>query len=157
MEAIREYLIGVVAAALLCGVITTLVESKGMLGPAVKFLASLLLLLAVIRPWATISLDTLFDFTGNVTADGQDIVSSGEKMAEEAYRAGIKTRMEAYILDEAKALDCNLTVEVELSQENLCTPRRVTLRGSISPYAKQAMATMLTEELGIKREDQIWI
>ena len=32
MDGIREYLIGVVAAALLCGIITTLIGTKGLWG-----------------------------------------------------------------------------------------------------------------------------
>ena len=49
MDAIREYLIGVVAAALLCGVITTLIGTKGTVGVAVKLVSGLLMLLAVVR------------------------------------------------------------------------------------------------------------
>ena len=156
MEGIREYLIGVVAAALLCGVVTALLDNKGMLAVAVKFLAGLLMILAVIRPWASISLDKLFDFTGSITASGEEIVSSGEKMAEEAYRASIKEQLESYILDEAKVLGCVLQVEVELADEGVAVPSRVTLTGDISPYARQTITTMLTDELGVKQEDQIW-
>lgn len=156
MEGIREYLIGVVAAALLCGVVTALLGQKSMVGVVIKFLAGLLMVLAVIRPWVSISLDKLFDFTGSMTADGQEIVSEGEKMAEDAYRASIKEKLESYILDEAKVLGCSLLVEVELAQESPAVPCKVTLSGDISPYARQSITTMLTNELGIEQEDQIW-
>lgn len=156
MQDIHEYLIGVVAAALLCGAATTLVGSKNTMGVVVKLMAGLLMLLAVIRPWVQVSLNGISGWNSDLTAEGMGIVSSGEKMAEEAYRASIKQQLEAYILDEAKALDCALTVEVILSDEQIPVPIRATLSGDISPYARQTITTLLTEKLGIQREDQIW-
>ena len=155
MDGICEYLIGVVAAALLCGIITTLTGTKGTVGVAVKLVSGLLMLLAVIRPWTSISLDGLFGWSDDITADGTGFVASGEMMAGEAYRAGIKQQTEAYIVDEAKTLGCNLTVEVILSTDGV--PSQVKLAGEVSPYVRQTLTNLITERLGIKREDQIWI
>lgn len=156
MDSIREYLIGVVAAAMLCGIITTLTEEKGTVGLAVKLMAGLLMLLAVIRPWTSISLDGLFGWADDITTDGTDFVTSGERMAEDSYRTSIKQQTEAYILDEAKALGCSLSVEVILSEDDMPVPEQVRLSGEVSPYARQTLAALLTERLGIEREDQIW-
>ena len=156
MDGIREYLIGVVAAALLCGIITTLTGTKGTVGLAVKLVSGLLMLLAVIRPWTSISLDNLFGWAEDITADGTGFVASGEILAEEAYRMGIKQQTEAYIVDEARALNCDLTVEVILSDEEIPVPMQVRLTGEVSPYARQTLTNMITERLGIKREDLIW-
>ena len=156
MDGIREYLIGVVAAALLCGIITTLTGTKGTVGLAVRLVSGLLMLLAVIRPWASISPDNLFGWAEDITADGTGFVASGEILAEEAYRTGIKQQTEAYIVDEARALNCDLTVEVILSDEEIPVPTQVRLTGEVSPYARQTLTNMMTERLGIKREDLIW-
>ena len=77
-------------------------------------------------------------------------------MAMDAYRQGIIIRTESYILEKAKALNCDLQVEVILSSDATPVPEQVRISGSISPYAKQAISTMLTEDLGIDREAQIW-
>lgn len=156
MDAIREYLIGVVAAALLCGVITTLIGTKGTVGVAVKLVSGLLMLLAVVRPWTSITFDGLFGWAENIRADGSGIVLSGESMAEDAYRASIKQQLEAYILDEAQALDCDLTVEVILSDDEIPVPKQVRLAGEISPYARQTLTNLMVQQLGIEREDMIW-
>ena len=156
MDGIREYLIGVIAAAVLCGLVTTILDPKGMVGTAVKLMAGLLMLLAVIRPWVSISLDTLLDWTDGITVNGSNFVSDGEMMAQSAYRQSIIQRTEAYILDEAKALDCDVTVEVVLSDDDMPVPKLVKLAGEVSPYARQTLSNFLTERLGIKREDQIW-
>lgn len=156
MDGIREYLIGVVAAALLCGTITTLTGTKGTVGVAVKLVSGLLMLLAVIRPWTSISLDGLLGWAEDITADGTGFAASGEMMAVEVYRTSIKQQMEAYIVDEARALDCELTVEVILSDDEIPVPAQVRLTGEISPYARQTLTNMVTERLGIEQEDLIW-
>ena len=156
MDGIREYLIGIVAAALVCGAVTTLVSNKTAIGLSVKFIAGLLMALVVVRPWVSISFDELFGWSEDIGVDGMDYAHSGEIMANEAYRTSIKQQMETYILDEAKALDCALTVEVILSDDDIPVPNTVTLSGDISPYARQVITTLLTERLGIKQEDQIW-
>lgn len=156
MDGIREYLIGVVAAALVCGVVASLVSDKTVIGLSVKFIAGLLMALVVVRPWVSISFDELFGWSEDIGVDGMDYAHSGETMAHEAYRTSIKQQMETYILDEAKALDCALTVEVILSDDDIPVPKTVTLSGDISPYARQVITTLLTERLGINQEGQIW-
>ena len=78
-------------------------------------------------------------------------------MAEDAYRSGIKQRTESYILEKARSLGTEVTVEVTLSTEEMPVPIGVTLTGSISPYAKEQLAQMMEQELGINRKEQIWI
>lgn len=156
MDAIREYLIGVVAAALLCGIISTLVGTKGTVGVAMKLVSGLLMLLAVVRPWTSITFDDLFGWADDIRADGSAIVFSGESMADETYRASIKQQLKAYIVDEAKALGCELTVEVILSDDDIPVPKQVRLAGEISPYARQTLTNLMVQQLGIDREDLIW-
>ena len=156
MDFLREYLIGVIAAALLCGVVTSVIEPKGTIGLAIKLIAGLLLLLTVVRPWINISMDGLIGWTDQLMADGSDHVQSGKIMADEIYRAGIKEQMETYIVDEAKTFGCDLTVEIILSDGEVPVPKQVRMRGDVSPYAKQSLARFLSERLGIKQEDQLW-
>ena len=157
MGEIRTYLLGVIAAALVCGIFTSLMGKKGGMGICVKLLASLLMILAVFSPWTNISFKGWFGWQEYLSMDGENAAAYGEEIAEDAYRAGIKQQIEAYILDEAKALDCDLSVEVTLTDEMLPLPKCVTLTGNISPYARQVIATKLTQQLGIAQEDQIWM
>ncbi len=156
MDAVREYLIGVIAAAVLCGIVTSMLNTKSVVGTCVKFLSGLLMLLAVIRPWVNISLDNILNWTDSITANGETFVTDGEMLAKDSYRQSIIDRTQAYILDEAKALDCELAVEVILSEDDIPIPKQVRLTGEVSPYARRAISNILTERLGIKREDQIW-
>lgn len=156
MEGIREYLVGVAAAAILCGIVRSLTGTQGTVGIAIKLLSGLLMLLAVIRPWTSISLDGFFSWAEAISADGHSIVASGELLARDSYKESIKCQTEAYILEEARALGCTLTVEVSVTDEEIPLPYRVRLSGEISPYARQKLSAMLTDTLGIRQEEQIW-
>lgn len=156
MEDIRRYLIGVVVAGLMCSIISLIVGKKGMIGTIITLLCGLLMALAVVGPWTTIKADDLLGWARDISIDADGAVDDGKNMALEAYRQGIITRMESYILEKAKALDCDLQVEVILSADATPVPERVHISGNVSPYAKQVISTMLTDDLGIDREAQIW-
>ena len=156
MDTVREYLIGVIVTAILCGVITNVLDTKSLVGTTIKLLAGLLMLFAVVHPWVSISLDNIFDWTASITADGSGFVADGDRMAKEAYRKSIIERTRAYIVDEARELNCELNVEVILSEDAMPIPKQVRLSGEISPYARQTLSAILSERLGIQREDQIW-
>ena len=156
MDGIREYVVGVVAAALLCGAVTALAGKKGVVGVAVKLLAGLLMVMAVIAPVSSISFGHWFGWAEDIHTNGDQIVADGEKMAMDTLRESITSQLEAYILDEARSLGCQLEVEVILSTDDLPVPKRVVLSGSVSPYAKQVISQLLTEDLEIAQEEQIW-
>ena len=156
MEEIRSYLLGVVAAAVFCGIATKLVNTKSTVGIAIKLLAGFLMILSVVRPWAEIRMDDFLSWTDSIQTDGAFAVADGVQLADESYRQGIKQRIEAYVVDEAKAYDCQLTVDVILSEEALAVPLQIRLSGEASPYARQALTNLLSERLGIEREDLIW-
>ena len=150
MEGIREYLIGVIAAALLCAVASLLIEPKGTVGVAVKLVSGFLLLLAVLRPWVDLPTQGLFHWADDFYAE------EGKVIANAFYKDSIKQQLTAYILDEARAFNCNVTAEIILSDEVPATPRQIRLSGEVSPYARQALTNLLTEKLGLSREDLIW-
>ncbi|MBE6958535.1 MAG: hypothetical protein E7447_05230 [Ruminococcaceae bacterium] len=156
MESIREYLIGVIAAALLCGLVSQLIEPKGTVGIAVKLVAGFLMLLAVLRPWVELRPEGLFRLAEDFAADGSSYVTQGQQLANDFYRDGIRKRLTAYIVDEAKTYGCDLSVEVFLTDDDIPKPHQICLSGDISPYARQALTNSLIEKLGLTREDLIW-
>lgn len=156
MQGIREYLIGVIAVAFLCGIVSALTDSKSSVGHALRLLSGLLMLLAVVHPWANLSFNNLQKWPDSLVADGTEHTLSGQLMADEAYRASIMQETRAYILEEAGMLGCTLSVEVELSDDNIPVPKRIRISGDVSPYAKQSLTTLVTQKLGIDREDLLW-
>lgn len=156
MRALGEYLIGVAAAAILCGVVNSIAPRQGMMAQTMKLLLGLLMVLSVLRPWVDISMEDLFGWMDQITIEGEQVVTDGAAAGDQAYREVIIQRVEAYILEEAKGLGADIQVQVELSGEQLPTPIRARVSGALSPYAKEKLTQLLTDELGISREEIQW-
>lgn len=156
MEAIREYLIGITAAAVICGIAVKL-TGKGLPGSAVRLMAGVFMALTVVSPLVSIKLEGLTDFALDIQSDADAIVSQGESFSKEAVREIISEQAGAYILDKAESLGLHLTVEVAVSEDEYPVPCGVTLRGDISPYAKSVLSDYIEGNLGIPAEEQQWI
>ena len=72
-------------------------------------------------------------------------------------RTIIKGETEAYILDKAASLGVELEVDVLLEDMYPMAPKTVRLSGSVSPYVRNRLQNIIAEELGISKENQIWI
>ena len=150
MEHIREYLVSVTAAALLCGVIRCFTGDKGI----VPLLSGIFLVLTVIRPVSDISLDDLSWAGLEIMDDADYAVSEGEDYADAAMARHIKDRCEAYILDKAESFGIRISAEFTLNDEMM--PAGCIIRGEVSSYARQQLSQILQSDLGVPREAQQW-
>lgn len=157
MDGVREYFLSVTAAAVICACIRSLVGEKGPAAGVVKLICGLFLAFTVIRPVADIEIEDLTLFTADITEDAQAAVSEGEEFLRESIAGIIKTETEAYILDKAKALSAELQVEVRVSDDPQPVPEEVRITGSVSPYVKAQLQSIIADDLGIPKEDQVWI
>lgn len=153
MELIKEYLISVTAAALICGAISSLTSKNASISKLMQLLCGLFLAITVIKPIVEVKLDNIDSFTDLLVVDGEIAASTGKEMAAEEMKRIIKERTEAYILDKAKSLGTEIEVEVIL--EDL-TPAGAIITGSVSPFARSSLSTSISQDLGIPPEGQIW-
>ena len=156
MESIRDYLLGITAAALVCGTVTALAGKKGTIGAIIKAMCGVFMTLTVVNPWTSLRLDPVSGFSDSILREAEELGAEGENMSREALADGIKTAAETYILDKADALGVSLSVEVTVTDTQPPVPGKVLLQGAVSPYAKQELTRIITEDLAIAREDQIW-
>lgn len=151
VEDLRTYLLSVTAAALLCGIVRGLGKSRV---PAIA--AGLFLVITVLGPLA--------NWNGNwpaedwsISQDGQKVAEEGRQLAQQAMADSIKEETGAYILEKAKAIHADIQVKVEVSDDTIPLPVGVQISGSVTPYAKKQLETFLEDELGISKENQLWI
>ena len=157
MEALREYLLGMLCTALFCGIITGLVGQKSFCASAVRLLAGFCMVFAVVAPLTDFQLPNLRDYYEQISWEGDEMIADGEAYAKQAMKEIIMERTRAYILEKAESCGAALTVELTLSDASIPVPIAVKLSGNISPYHKNVMTEMLEDELGITAEDQTWI
>lgn len=156
MTMLREYLIGVVAAALICCLVKALAGEKGTAAAVIKMLCGVYLCVSVAAPLGQFRISDLSDIAKDYQQSGQEAASYGEKLSAEAMAGIIKAETEAYILDKATSLDADIRVEVILSDISPYEPCAVTVTGKVSPYARTVLSGILETDLGIGKESQKW-
>lgn len=157
MELIREYLLSVTAAALLCGIIQSFAGEKGSSAAMLRLVCGIFLSLTVIRPISQIQLKEISFFTSDIMAEAQNAVEEGEDYARRAMARHIKEETEAYILTKAQELGADLSLHVAVSGDDPPIPIAVTVTGQVSTYVRHQLMNMIETDLGIPEEDQKWI
>ncbi len=153
MESAGQYVVCVVAAALICGVISCFFEN-GTGKTLIRMLCGLFLTVTALSPIVKLDLSAVTAYGAQYSDAGANAASVGEKMAQEARLVLIKQQTEAYILDKAAQLNTDVTVEVTVGEEQAIVEAKFC--GHISPYARMCLEEILESDLGITKENQIW-
>ena len=156
MTWIRSYLLRLICSALLCGIVNGLAGKKGALGTTVKLMTGVFMVFSFVSPWMDLQIGDISGFLGDISVSTDSAVAFGQNDARDALEAIIKSKTEAYILDKAKYYGAELNVEVRVDGSGLPVPSAVSINGSISPYGKKQLSSLIADELGIALEDQIW-
>lgn len=154
MDGLRQYLIAVCSAAILCAIIKQIVGKEKMGGGTVHLLCGIFVSLCIISPWKDFSLKGLEIYNPLQTQQADAYVESGIQMTQVQINAIITEQTEAYILEKANQMRVQVEVRVELSDEGI--PYRAVVAGALSQEEKEELSAFILEELGIQREMQIW-
>lgn len=157
MDAIRQYIVSVAAAAILCGILRELLPGKSAVASLLKLVSGIFLAFVVISPVRNLEMTNLGLYMDSFSYQGEVIAASGENMRRDAMAEIIKDQTEAYILDKAQTLAASLSVEVSLSDTAIPVPQSVRIQGAVSPYARNVLERILEDDLGIAKENQSWI
>lgn len=157
MEGIRQYIFSVTAAAIICAVLTHISAGAGKSSAIIKLICGLFLAFTVIRPVADIQIEELSLYTQSITDEAEQAIGIGEDFAQMSLGSIIKQETEAYILDKASLLDADITVEIILTDDLQPVPGEVYIHGAVSPSAKSKLQKIISEDIGIAKEYQIWI
>ena len=156
MDSLREYILSVICIVISCGILQSVLKDCSA-ASLVKFICGMVVSIVVFSPIIReeiLHFDIIFD---HMNADAAFAVSEGQTAAEELRKQHIKESTEAYILTRASELGASITVVVDLAENYPNVPETVTIRGDVSPYAKQRLIACVTGDLGIAEEKQKWI
>lgn len=157
MDALRDYILSVIGGALVCGIVMSLVP-KGYFSEIGKFLTGLFLTVSLLQPLSELDLSSLSArFLQPQDQSGEAIAALGKEASQNLLAARIKQEAEAYILDKAASLDASVTAEVILSGGDIPVPTQITLVGSVDAAAKTRLEQIILQDLGIAKENQLWI
>lgn len=156
MQGLPQYIMTVSAAAAVCAIAKTLVKGNDQVAWLTQMLCGVFMTISIISPLKDIVVQDWSSWAQTVTWQGEAAVEQGSAAMENAMAQGIKSRVEAYISDKSQQLGASLTVSVQLSQDTIPVPVSVTMCGDVSPYVKSQLQRILSEDLGIPKEDQQW-
>lgn len=154
MTELGNYIFSVTAVCLICGAVLSL-HGNGSSKELIRMVCGVFLAVTVLAPVKHLEIPDWGHYFQESAAEAQQQAGYGAEMAEQAIRQSITARLEAYILDKAKALGEDITCSIVLGQDRY--PKSVTVQGGIAEENRQFLSDWITEVLGIAKENQQWI
>lgn len=156
MDGLRSYILSIVATCLCCVIFRSLVQGKGSAGAAVNTMCAIILAMTVIYPVARFRIKDLSQYTQTLKITADSLADDGVNISQSQLRSIISEKTCTYILEKASLYDCDIDVDVILSEESIPTPEQVQITGSASPYARTKLSQIIENDLGIPKEMQKW-
>lgn len=153
----RQYLLSLICAALLCSIVYGLLDKKSAYFPIIKLICGLFITITAISPLTNISIPDISEFIGDTKFDANQLVNEGKTFSDESMNSIIRENLESYILGVASDIGADIQVEMFLDEKDPPGPSSVKIIGNVSPYKKQRLQQVIEKELGIPEEKQIWI
>lgn len=150
----RETILKICVIALCGSFLSCLAGTKELQG-RLRMVTGLLLLLTLGNCVLNLSFDGVEEAMNEIMTQGAAACRDGEIQTREAYRQSITRELQTYIEDKASWLGMELKAEVAVSPEGL--PQRVVLYGKGTLSAGTELSAWLQRELGIPKENQLWI
>lgn len=157
MEALREWLMAVLAASFLVAAAQGLMPS-GPVKEVGRLICGLLLFLAVARPVVGLQYNTLEamlrDTTEQMTQEQEDLEEENRQM----HQTFIEEETQAYIEDKREELGLEFQAEVHWDWSGTVpVPSGVTVSGRLTDDQRQRLTQALTQELGLEVEAIVYV
>ena len=152
MKELGAWVVMMSCAALICGILPSLLKSSG-LKSIVKLVCGVFLTVTALTAIASLELPELDFEVFSYLDEGQSIADQGQEQAMNEKTVFIKEGLEAYILDKADALGETINADVILKDG---IPESVILQGSISGDSRARLEEVIAKDIGIPKEKQQW-
>lgn len=148
LEAIRTYLLAVTAAALLCGVVQSLLP-EGAAGRVCVLSCTLLLFLVVAQPVGQLDGEVLLERWHSSLTQWGDYPEEVEETSAALTESIIISRSEAYISSRATAagLDCHVRVMCE-NRSGIPVPVRTEVTGVLTRAEQEQLRRIIAADFG---------
>lgn len=157
MDSLRQYVLSIIGAAMVCGVVLG-IAPKGTMQVYIKLLCGLFLTVSLLYPLTELDWNALTEeFSFFHREDAEEAAALGEDFSRNALSTIIKAEAEEYILDKAAALDVSVEADVRLTEEDIPVPMAVTICGEVDSASRERLEWIIQEELGISKENQLWM
>lgn len=157
MDAIRSYLLGLLAAVLAVSILLQLLP-KNAVKKAAALCCGLLLVLASLAPLLRIDFGEFAAYLAKAGMEA-DFRESGIEITDcDLLSRIIQEKTEAYILDKASEIGAEVTVSITMETDGAYPyPKAAELHGVWTEVQRSALALCLEEAIGIPQERQVFV
>ena len=156
MDWLRDYLLSIICASMICALLTRFVKTKGTVHAVTKLLCGVFIAYTLVKPLPSVNLQDFSKNIQNRQVEAQQAVELGENISRDALEKSIKKQTESYILEKARQLNLDVQVEVEMTVDQIPVPKAVFVCGKVSPYAKKKLSAIIEDDIGIDMGNQKW-
>lgn len=154
MLAVKAGVLSLISAAVLCGILQTMMPD-GIGKNILRMLCGVFLLLTVLEPVTKIQIPDLEDYLSEFQSSAEAVSAMGEEMALTERQQLIKLGLEAYILDKAADMDPIPQVQIRVDLQG--QPTHIRIQGDLTRDNRARLEQIIKDDLGIPKEDQQWI
>lgn len=156
MSDIGQYILTITISATIVSIILVISGGKTLTASYIKLISSLFLTISILSPFIELRLDTISGFISSIDADASAAVNKGIESNRAQKLSLIKEQTEAYLLERAKQINADISVDIDFTGVNELSPTGVTISGEIAPYTKRQLIEIISHDLGIPEDAQKW-
>ena len=157
MGDMKSYILSILLSALMCAIVKKILIGSGVAATVAKALCSIFMVLSLTQPFFGFSIPDWDKLVDGVASEADSAVSVGVNYAGDMQKAIITRQLQTYIMDKAAQYDASISVDITLSDDPMPVPVTIAITGSISPYGKRQLQTVIEQYLGVSKENQQWI
>lgn len=155
MDEIRKYILSIVCASLLSGILSDIAE-KTFFAKQTRIACSIFLALSCLMPVAQEKMPEINWGMLLNTDEANTAVMKGEQLRIQSFAGIIKEEAEAYIFREARSIGADISIDIELGTGDPPAPVSSVVKGCIDASCESELSRIISQ-LGIPKEQQIWI
>lgn len=156
MEDLRQYILSLIGAALICSVVKNLIGSSSTSREVVRVVCGVFMAITALSPIVKIEIPDLTSYIQPFFSTATVISNNAVESSREDMAVIIKEETRSYILEKANSHNMDIDVEVDLDEEKLI-PDGITITGSISPYDKALLSDFIRKTFDIPEGQQQWM
>lgn len=156
MNDLRQYVISLVVVVLITTILNR-VSSNTHIQKMLRLVSGLCICIVMLSPLGKIRIPSYLDYFNEVDLITNEAVRYGEEVLCDNLSVIISDNCESYILDKANQMGVSITICIECDDSDVPVPVYAEIAGTISPYAREILQSVIAEDLGIPEENQKWI
>ena len=156
MDSIKQYVITITAAAILCMLVNAIFPAKNAYGGILKLFCGVVFTIILVSPVNNFCFADYNWFWESIFTEANIATEEGVAAFNGLLSDSIKDKTTAYILDKANEYDMDLNIQVELENSSPPVPENIIISGNSTPHQREQFRLELSNELGLPKERILW-